>query len=198
MRTLARNPAVALFVDRARLVKRGFKLTEDNAPAVAAICRRLDGLPLAIELAAARIDLLPPKTLLDRLSSRLKVLTVGDRDSPARHQTLRGAIEWSYALLNSTEQTFLERLSVFAGGWTLNSARDICGRQDWDPGDSSAMSGMVGPYLDTLDVLGSLLDKNLIGLIEMPSGDSRFVMLETIQEFALDRLVRAGRARTRR
>ena len=112
-------PAVALFVERARAVKREFALTRENASAVAAICARLDGLPLAIELAAARIKLLSPSAMLARLESRLNLLTGGARDLPTRQQTLRGTVDWSYGLLNTAEQTLFRRLSVFAGGCTL-------------------------------------------------------------------------------
>jgi non-specific serine/threonine protein kinase len=128
---LSRLPAIALFVERAQAVKREFALTEENASAVAAICARLDGLPLAIELAAARIKLLSPSAMLARLESRLNLLTGGARDLPSRQQTLRGTVDWSYGLLNPAEQTLLRRLAVFAGGCTLEGAEAVCDTKSW-------------------------------------------------------------------
>jgi predicted ATPase len=118
--------AVGLFVERARAVKPDFTLTNESAPAVAEICVRLDGLPLAIELAAARIKMLPPKAMLQRLSSRLKLLTGGARDLPERQRTLRATIEWSYALLDEGEHLLFARLAVFSGGRTLEAIEAIC------------------------------------------------------------------------
>src|SRR5947209_11291362 len=123
---LAQADAAALFVDRAQAARPDFVLTPENASYVAAICHRLDGLPLALELAAARIRVLPPQALLGRLSRRFDLLTGGARDRPTRQQTLRGAIEWSYSLLSPEEQTLFARLSVFAGGWTLDAAEAVC------------------------------------------------------------------------
>src|SRR5262249_13320101 len=118
--------AVRLFIERAQAAKADFAVTNENAPAVAEICYRLDGLPLAIELAAARVKLFPPEALLARLSNRLALLTGGPRDLPARQQTLRNTIDWSYDLLDAGEQALFRRLGVFVGGWTLEAAAEVC------------------------------------------------------------------------
>src|SRR5215217_3162333 len=176
------SEAVRLFVDRARAVQSNFELTEDNAETVVAICRRLDGLPLAIELAASRVRLLPPKAILARLDSRLTLLTGGGRDRPERQQTLRGAIAWSHDLLDPAQQTLFRRLAVFAGGWTLDAAEAII-----DFG--------THPSLPVLDGLEALHDTSLIRLQESTgpdAADPRFAMLETIQEFATEQLARSG------
>lgn len=167
---LSQYEAVRLFVERAVAVKPDFAVTNDNAPAVAEICHRLDGLPLAIELAATRIKILPPQAMLVRLQSRLKLLTGGGLDLPARQQTLRGAIEWSYDLLAPEEQTLFRRLAVFVGGCTLHAAEEVCNLDT-----------------DILDVIHSLVDKSLIRQEEADS-EPRFWMLETIHEYALEKL----------
>jgi predicted ATPase len=172
---LSRLPAIALFLERARAVKHDFGLTKENAPAVAAVCARLDGLPLAIELAAARIKLLSPSTMLARLESCLNLLTGGARDLPTRQQTLRGTVDWSYGLLNTSEQTLFRRLSVFIGGCTLEAAEAVCDTR-----------GDLG--LDVLDGMASMVDKSLAQQVEEASGETRFVMLSTIREYALERL----------
>ena len=180
---IARSPAVALFTERARAVKAGFSLTQDNASDVAAICRRLDGLPLAIELAAARVNLLSPSSLLSRLDRGLKVLSSGRRDASQRQRTLRAAIAWSYDLLSADEQRLFYRLGVFAGGFNLEAAEKICDRGDLDT--------------DVLDGLASLVDKSLVRTVE--GQDDRFFMLETIRSFATDMLKESGeREETRR
>jgi predicted ATPase/DNA-binding SARP family transcriptional activator len=173
---LAANEAVALFVERAQAIRPDFELRETNALAVAEICRRLDGLPLAIELAAARIVLFPPAALLARLDARLKLLTAGARDQPPRHQTLRAALDWSHDLLSEQRKALFARLAVFAGGWTLEAAEAIC------DGD-----------LDVVDGLASLLDKSLVHL-EGTEEEPRFAMLETIREYGLERLDESGEA----
>jgi predicted ATPase/class 3 adenylate cyclase len=179
---LSQYEAVALFIQRALLTKPDFVVTNATAPAVAEICVRLDGLPLAIELAAARVKLLPPPALLTRLESRLTVLTGGARDLPARHQTLRAAIDWSYDLLDPGEQALFAWLAVFVGGCTLDAVEDVCARAG-------------GLSLDVLDGLGSLVDKSLVRQQEDPEGtEPRFTMLETVHEYARERLVQSGQA----
>ena len=171
--------AVGLFLERARSVKKDFRITEQNAPAVAGICIRLDGLPLAIELAAARVRLLSPESILERLASnRLKLLAGGARDLPERQQTLRGAIDWSHALLEEGERTLFARFAVFSGGCTLRAMEEICAVED------------------ALDGAESLLDKSLIRQEEKGRGDPRFAMLETIHEYARERLLERADAQT--
>ncbi len=166
--------AIELFIQRARAVKSDFKLTEENAATIVEICTQLDGLPLAIELAAARVKLLSPKSLLTRLNQRLKILTGGTRDMPARQQTMRDTIAWSYELLSDAEQKLFRSLTVFAGGFTLEAAELIC---------------QCDVALDVLDGVQSLVDKNLVGQREQPDGETRFLMLATIKEYGLERLV---------
>ena len=179
VKALTQYEAVRLFVERAKAVKAVFSVSNENAPAVAEICARLDGLPLAIELAAARIRILPPQKMLERLSNRLKLLKGGARDLPTRQQTLRGTIDWSYDLLEEDEKRLFARLSVFAGGRTLEATDEIC-----DPkGD-----------LEVLEVVESLLEKSLLWQEEGPGGEPRFVMLETINEYAREKLEESGEA----
>ena len=173
---LAASAAVALFIDRAVAVRPDFELTDENASAVAAICRQLDGLPLAIELAAARVKLLSPQAIVSRLESRLDLLTGGARDLPERQQTLRAAIDWSYNLLEPREQGMLARLGVFLGGCTLESAEAVCG----------APEGMG--FGEVLDSIASLVDKSLVRQSDGLDGEARFSLLETIREYALGRL----------
>jgi predicted ATPase/serine/threonine protein kinase len=186
LEVLSRIPAIALFVERAQAVKHQFALTKENAPAVASICARLDGLPLAIELAAARVKLLSPFAMLARLESRLNLLTGGARDLPTRQQTLRNTVEWSYGLLNSAEQTLLQRLSVFTEGCTLEAVEAVCDTQ-----------GDLG--LDILDGIASLVDKSLVQQVEQVAKETRFTMLSTIREYGLERLAEtADESATRR
>jgi predicted ATPase len=183
---LVKYPAVALLIQRASAVKPDFEVTQDNAPAVAEMCARLDGLPLAIELAAARLKFLSPSAIRTRLASRLQLLTGGARDLPARQQTLRGAIDWSYDLLNPAEQKLFRRLSVFVGGCTLEAVEAVCNTKS-DLG------------LDLLDGMASMVDKSLAQQVEQAGGESRFVMLETIREYGLEKLAASGEeALTRR
>ncbi|MFL5798033.1 MAG: ATP-binding protein [Actinomycetota bacterium] len=172
--------AVALFAQRAAAVAPDFAVTDGNAAAVAEICARLDGLPLAIELAASRIKLLSPQAMLERLQHRLALLTGGPRDHPARQRTLREAIAWSYDLLEPAEQQLFSRLATFVGGWTIEAAEAVA-----DP------QGELG--VDLLDALGSLVDKSLIRN-EDDQGELRFGMLETIREFGTDVLEETGEA----
>ncbi len=172
---LTEYEAIRLFVERARAVKPDFSLTEENAPAVVEICARLDGLPLTIELAAARIKLLPPRVLLDRLGNRLKILTGGARNLPERQRTLRNAIEWSYGLLDEGEKLLFGRLGVFSGGATLEAIEAVC-----DAGGDLPT--------DAFDGASSLLDKSLLRQEEGAADEPRFAMLETIHEFASEML----------
>jgi predicted ATPase/predicted Ser/Thr protein kinase len=181
LEVLSESPAVALFVQRAIAAKPGFELNQENAPAVAEICARLDGLPLAIELAAARVKVLSPSSLLTRLASRLQLLTGGARDLPERQQTLRAAMDWSHDLLNPAEQKLFRRLSVFVGGCDLEGVEAACDTK----GDLD---------LDLLDGMASMVDKSLVQQVERATGESRFVMLETIREYALEKLTTSGEA----
>jgi predicted ATPase len=184
---LANVPAVRLFVERAEETAPTFSLTDENAAVIAELCRRLDGLPLAIELAAARLTMLPPPALLDRLGHRLQVLTGGLRDLPVRQQTLRDTIAWSYDLLTPTEQEVFQAIAVFSGGFTLEAFEEVCGP-------------LVDPDVDTLDALGSLVDKSLVRMIGTVAPGPRYLVLETIREFAEEQLVASGeeqRARQR-
>jgi predicted ATPase/class 3 adenylate cyclase/Tfp pilus assembly protein PilF len=171
--------SVRLFVARAQEVKADFVLTPANAKTVAEICERLDGLPLAIELAAARTKLLTPQALLERLTHSLRILTGGARDLPARQQTLRGAIDWSYTTLDADEQALFARMAVFAGGGTLTAIETICNAD-----------GALAT--DLIDGLSSLADKSLLRQVEVGEGEPRFAMLGTIREYALERLEERG------
>ncbi|HEU5431393.1 MAG TPA: tetratricopeptide repeat protein, partial [Thermomicrobiales bacterium] len=172
--------AIHLFVDRAEAASGGFRLTTANAATVAAICQRTEGLPLAIELAAARIRLLSPTELLERLERQLPLLTGGPRDQPARLRTVRNAVAWSYELLALDERALFRRLAVFTGGVSLAAAE--------------AFAGSFDPTAATLDSLAALVDGSLLHRSEDAAGESRFGMLETVREFALERLEAAGEA----
>src|SRR5215217_6826665 len=177
LEVLTQYEAVKLFVQRARAVKTDFNVTNDNAPAVAEICARLDGLPLAIELAAARTRMLPPQKMLERLGNRLELLKGGPRDLPTRQQTLRGTIDWSYELLEEEEKTLFGRLSVFSGGRTLEAIEEIC-----DPeGELEALEGVE-----------SLLEKSLLRQEAGVEREPRFVMLETVHEYTREKLQENG------
>jgi predicted ATPase/transcriptional regulator with XRE-family HTH domain len=174
---LAGVAAVRLFVERAQAVQPEFAFTEDNASAVAAICRRLDGLPLALELAAAWAKMLPPAALLTRLEERLPLLAGGARDLPPRQRTMGDAIAWSHELLSPAEQRLFRRLAVFDGGFGLDAAEAVAGADG-------------GPAL--VDDVAALLDHSLLQRIEGPGGEPRFRMLETIREYGLERLAASG------
>jgi predicted ATPase/DNA-binding XRE family transcriptional regulator len=176
---LARVESVELFVQRAQAVASNFTLTDANAQHVAAICARLDGLPLAIELAAARSKLFAPAALLARLDRCLALLTHGARDAPPRQQTLRAAIDWSYDLLSASEQTLLARLGIFIGGCTMDAAEAVCNQNGEPP------SAIV-------DGIAALLDQSLVQQTTEPGGEPRLLMLETIREYALERLAARG------
>jgi predicted ATPase/class 3 adenylate cyclase len=169
---LSQYEAVALFLERARAVAPGFVVTDENAAAIAELCARLDGLPLAIELAAARVKLLPPQALLARLGQRLDLLRGGARDRPERQQTLRAALDWSFDLLDANEQRLFASLSVFAGGFRLDAAEGVC---DAD-----------------LDAVEVLLENSLLRSEERPDGEPRFFMLETIRDYGRERLEQEG------
>ena len=170
--------SVELFVARARAARPDFELTNENVASIVDICHDLDGLPLALELAAARMKLLSPAALRDRLDRRLDVLGDGRRDLPDRQRTLRATIDWSYGLLDAPEQELLARLSVFVGGWTLEAAEDVCGAD--------------------LSSLGSLVEKSLVRSLPDAAGEPRFSMLETVREYALERLLESKDAKLTR
>src|SRR5579859_7155029 len=170
--------AVGLFVERARAANTNFRLTAQNAAAVMEICARLDGIPLAIELAAARIRMLSVEQIAARLDDRFRLLTGGSRAAMPRQRTLRALVDWSYGLLQETERMLFRRLSIFAGGWTLEAAETVCG------GDG------LEPY-DVLDLLMQLVDKSLV-IADEQAGHERYRTLETIREYARERLTEAG------
>jgi len=210
---LLESAAVQLFVARAQAIRSDFAITNANAPAIAEICQRLDGLPLAIELAAARIKLFPPQALLARLRSPLALLTVGTRDLPQRQQTLRATLDWSYDLLNADEQALFARLAVFVGGCTLEAVEAVCGDQgdketrrqgdyadkergrqgDKELAETPGLPGSASSG-DVLDTLSSLVDQSLVQQELQADGEPRFTMLATIREYALERLELSGEA----
>ena len=168
---LARSAAIALFMQRAWAARPDMRLSEANAPAIAEICRQLDGLPLALELAAARLSVLAPQALLERMTSRLALLTGGPRDAPARQQTLRATLAWSHDLLTADDQRLFRQLAVFVGGWSLAGAEAVCD---------------IG--LEIFEGHTRLVEQQLIRPVEQLDGAPRFTMLETLREYRLERL----------
>jgi len=179
LEALMQSEAVQLFMDRAVAVKPDFQLTSQNAAAVVQLCQHLDGLPLAIELAAARLKTLAVEQIAARLDDRFNLLTMGSRTAMPRHQTLRGAVDWSHELLTEKEQLLFRRLSVFAGGWSLEAAEAICTNR----------VGFVSN--EVLDLLTQLVNKSLV-LVQDQDGQARYRMLETIRQYARDRLLESG------
>ncbi|MEO6652356.1 MAG: BTAD domain-containing putative transcriptional regulator [Ilumatobacteraceae bacterium] len=189
---VARSEAVRLIVDRIRAVRPGFELTAGSASALARICRRLDGLPLAIELAAARMSTLSPDQLAERLDAALQVLISGSRSLPERQRTLRAALDWSHALLDPVTAALFRRLAVFAGGWTLEAAEVVCVR---GPG-FVRRTGTADEGFDVLEALSQLVDKSMVQVDEAPSREDgmprvRYTMLETVRQYALEQLERS-------
>ena len=177
LEALAEYESVRLFVERARAAQPNFSLTKDNASFVTEICLRLDGLPLAIELAAARVKLLSPQAILARLDEQLKLLTGGGRDLPSRHQSLRNTLEWSYTLLNEDEKQLYVCLSVFVGGFTFEAAETVCNAEN---------------KFEILEGLTALVDNSLLRQEGTPDGELRFSMLEIIRAYAVERLAESG------
>lgn len=185
---LAAIPSVALFVQRAAAVQPDFTLNESNALAIAEICVRLDGLPLAIELAAARTRVLSPQSLLTRLEKRLELLTTGARNLPERQQTLRNTIAWSYNLLPADGQSLFRRLSIFAGGFALEAAEAVC----FDPGAGDS------PASSAVDGLNVLLENSLLLRMPQPADRTpRFTLLETLREYGTEQLMASGKSKSR-
>jgi predicted ATPase/class 3 adenylate cyclase len=184
------NDAVRLFVARAQETRPSFTLTDETAPIVGEICRRLDGLPLALELAAARVRLLPPRALLARLDRRLPILTDGPRDLPARQRTLRDTIGWSYGLLDEDERRVFRLLGSFVGGCTLDAVERVASGE-WRGTSESDLAPSFAPHSSTLDLVASLVDKSLVRQ-SLDGSEPRFSLLETIREFSLDQLEAAG------
>jgi predicted ATPase len=182
MKEIAHSEAVQLFLERARAVKPGFLMNKQNAPIIAQICQRLDGIPLAIELAAARIRIFSPEQILARLDDRFRLLTGGSRTGIPRQQTLRALIDWSYDLLTLAERLVLRQLSVFAGGWTFEAAEAVVEQYD-------------DPSIDVLNLLTYLIDKSLVEVDEHSNnGEVRYHFLETIQQYADEKLLESGEA----
>ncbi len=193
---LSNYVAVNLFERRAQSAKQNFLLTEENAETTTEICRKLDGLPLAIELAAARIKILSPRQILTRLENRLKLLTGGANYSPARQQTMRGAIEWSYDLLVENERILFRRLAVFAGGFTIEAAEAVCDNYELRIANHESIENRKlktedkkpNPEIDVLNGIASLLENSLLVQAETKEGESRFRFLEVVREYALETL----------
>lgn len=182
---LAEYGAIQLFVERATAARPNFQMTEGNAASIAQICARLDGIPLAIELAAARVKALSPEQIASRLDDRFRLLTGGSRTALPRQQTLRALIDWSYELLSEPERVLLRRLAVFVGGWTLEAAEQVCADRDRSISLSSS---------EVLDLLARLVDRSLVTADETDERETRYRFLETIRQYARDKLLEAGEA----
>lgn len=190
--TLSEYESIRLFIERAQTAVSGFRLDPTNARHVAQLCHRLDGIPLAIELAAARLRLLSTEQLVDRVKDRFRLLTSSSRSALPRQQTLRALVDWSYDLLTDKEQLLFDRLSVFVGGWTLESAEAVCPN---DPAAHGLNAEVLAPSLeseDVLDLLGHLLDKSMIVDDRFTPGEPRFRMLETLREYGQENLMEQG------
>jgi predicted ATPase/DNA-binding CsgD family transcriptional regulator len=185
LRALLASEAGRLFVERARAARASFDLTEENAAAVGEICRRVDGIPLAIELAAARIGHLAPRQIADRLDDRFRLLARGRSSPSLRHDTLRSLVDWSHDLLSAPEQVVFRRMAVFAGGWTLEAAEAVCG------GGARGEASPLAPRPSSLDALAGLVDKSLVVVDEQP-GALRYAFHETIRHYAHERLDESG------
>lgn len=184
---LAQFDGVRLFTERAQATLPEFTLTRENAPAVAQVCRQVDGIPLAIELAAARVKMLRVEEIVARLGDSLRLLTGGSRTALPRHQTLNAAIEWSYCLLTEPERTLFRRLSIFAGGWTLDAAEVVCADTEDHEGMGTALEGP-----EVLELLGHLVDKSLVVVEQEQRQTTRYRLLETVRQFAHDQLRETG------
>jgi predicted ATPase/DNA-binding SARP family transcriptional activator len=181
LESLVQSEAVRLFVERAEIASPGFRLTATNAPAITQVCVRLDGIPLAIELAAGRIPILQVEEIARRLNNRFHLLTGGSRVALPRYQTLRASIDWSYVLLSPSEQILLQRLSVFAGSWTLEAAEVACGGEGIET-------------VEVLDVQTQLVNKSLVSVDVQPGAGTRYRMLETIRQYAQEKMAETGKA----
>ena len=183
--------AIQLFIERAEVVRPSFELTPKNVEHVAQICRQLDGIPLAIELAAAWVRILPEDELLDRLADRFRLLRGTTRTGPPHHQTLRATLDWSYAHLTDPERGFFRRLAIFAGGWTLDAAAAVCKDRD----AATSQGAAAASDLEALDLLGQLVDKSLV-LVDSRPGRPRYRMLDTVRQYALELLLQSDEAET--
>ncbi len=192
---LTRCESAQLFIERAVAVQPHFAVTQQNAPAIAQICRRLDGIPLALELAAARVKVLSVEQIAARLNDRFRLLTGGSRAALPRQQTLRASIDWSYSLLPEAEQTLFRRLAVFVGGWTLEAAESVCSDQSSVSSEPKPLTTDHSPLFteDVLDLLTHLVDKSLV-IKDERADEVRFRRLETIRQYARDKLLESGEA----
>jgi len=189
--SLSESEAVQLFLERAQSTLTGFALTEENAPAITQVCRQLDGIPLALELAAARVKLLRVEEIAAGLDDRFGLLTSGSRTALPRHQTLQALIDWSHDLLTETERVMLRRLSVFAGGWALEAAEQVAGNRWHEEVENAPVSHSL-QTMEILDLLTSLVNKSLITAESQPGQETRYAMLETIRQYASEKLIQAG------